>query len=53
MLPGPLLLWIAWDIYHRETKEEPFETRFAEEEAADMSDEVIGDEGTAPAAAPA
>ncbi|MCW5881179.1 MAG: hypothetical protein KIS91_09645 [Anaerolineae bacterium] len=34
MLPGPLLLWIAWDIYHREAKEPPFEERFAEEEAA-------------------
>lgn len=51
MLPGPLLLWIAWDIYHREAKEPPFEERFAEEEAADMSDEVIGADGTAPAPA--
>jgi hypothetical protein len=24
MLPGPLLLWIAWDIYHRVAKEPPF-----------------------------
>jgi hypothetical protein len=23
MLPGPLLLWIAWDIYHRVAKEPP------------------------------
>ncbi|MFN8496945.1 MAG: hypothetical protein U0641_03750 [Anaerolineae bacterium] len=51
MLPGPLLLWIAWDIYHRETQETPFEERFAEEEAADMSDEVVGAAGTAPAPA--
>lgn len=29
MLPGPLLLWIAWDIYHREAQEPPFEKRFA------------------------
>ena len=42
MLPGPLLLWIAWDIYHREAKEPPFEERFAEEEAAatDAQDEA-------------
>lgn len=33
MLPGPLLLWIAWDIYHREAQEPPFQERFAEEEA--------------------
>jgi hypothetical protein len=24
MLPGPLLLWIAWDIYHRVAQEPPF-----------------------------
>src|SRR5262245_2565744 len=24
MLPGPLLLWIAWDIYHRVSKEPPY-----------------------------
>jgi Heavy metal associated domain 2 len=24
MLPGPLLLWIAWDIYHRVSQEPPF-----------------------------
>jgi hypothetical protein len=24
MLPGPLLLWIAWDIYHRVANEPPF-----------------------------
>jgi cation transport ATPase len=23
-LPGPILLWIAWDIYHRVAKEPPF-----------------------------
>lgn len=32
MLPGPLLLWIAWDIYHREAHEPPFEKRFAAEQ---------------------
>jgi hypothetical protein len=25
LLPGPLLLWIAWDIYHRESKEPPLD----------------------------
>ncbi len=25
MLPGPLLLWIAWDIYHRVNQEPPLE----------------------------
>ena len=25
MLPGPILLWIAWDIYHRMSKEPSFE----------------------------
>jgi hypothetical protein len=24
MLPGPLLLWIAWDIYHRVSQEPPY-----------------------------
>ena len=24
LLPGPLLLWIAWDIYHRVSKEPPY-----------------------------
>jgi hypothetical protein len=27
MLPGPLLLWIAWDIYHRVSKESSFPAR--------------------------
>ncbi|MFN8484855.1 MAG: hypothetical protein U0768_17615 [Anaerolineae bacterium] len=51
MLPGPLLLWIAWDIYHRETKELPFEERFAEEEAAAEAAEASGEPGAAPAPA--
>ncbi len=25
MLPGPLLLWVAWDVYHRVNKEPPLE----------------------------
>lgn len=58
MLPGPLLIYLAWDIYHRETKEIPFERRFADEQAAngaddaaDEADDIAADEAAATAAA--
>lgn len=42
VIPGPLLLWIAWDIYHREAKEPPFEDRYKEGVAAEAG-EAVGD----------
>ena len=46
MLPGPFLLWIAWDIYHRMSKEPQFADRTEGDIATDA--EVL-DEAAPPA----
>lgn len=38
MLPGPVLIWIGWDIYHRFGKEPPFPPRTAAEATTPASD---------------
>lgn len=36
-LPGPVLIWIGWDIYHRFGKEPPFPSRQAADERGDSA----------------
>jgi hypothetical protein len=49
MVPGPILLWIGWDIYHRVAKEPPFpaETASAAEVVASEPSAVEGLPATA------
>jgi hypothetical protein len=50
MLPGPLLLWIAWDIYHRVSKEPPYPEPGAAT-AVPPGEPASGDESLVPATA--